>query len=185
MSRCNGLLLLAASLLWGGVSTAQTIYRSSARPATEIVADFPFDIEVLRSGGGEDSLRLRTDELLRENLGKRKTVMLFWLTTCRPCRDELAALEGVLPSWREQVDFALVPVSIDFPKRAGDYHARAAAYPWPSYLDVDREFPVVLPGRLNGVPQVFVYDERGELVYHKRKYTPGDLEVLADILGVK
>lgn len=109
-------------------------------------------------------------------------MLLFWLTTCGPCRAELAELERRLPGWRERYDFAFVPISIDFAKRRGAFHARAAAHAWTSYLDVDREFPLVMPGRLNGVPQVFVFDARGEQVFHRRKYRPGDLDALEEVL---
>ena len=36
----------------------------------------------------------------------------------------------------------------------------------------------VMPAGLNGLPQVFVFDKDGTIVYHKRKYKPGDEDVL-------
>ena len=39
-----------------------------------------------------------------------------------------------------------------------------------------------MPGRLNGLPQVFLLDKNGEIVYHKRKYLPGDEDKLFEAI---
>ena len=169
-------LAKAATLL-----SAQVHY-SSARPTAEIDGDYPFDIPLLSSRGAGDTAALTTADVLRPHLGKRPVALLFWMTTCGPCRMELKELEALIPEWQAAADFAFVPISLDFPKRRAAFHARAGAYPWTSYLDVDRETPKVMPGGLNGVPQIFVFDERGEQVFYRRKYRAGDLEALAAVL---
>ena len=35
-----------------------------------------------------------------------------------------------------------------------------------------------MPGNINGLPQVFLYDAEGNIVYHKRKYRSGDEDML-------
>ncbi len=157
---------------------------SEARPAAEIDTRYPFDLKLVRSHGAGDTLALTTGELLSEHLGRRPVVLLFWMTTCGPCRSELEEIEARMEGWRSRYDFAFVPVSLDFPHRRAAFHQRAGAYPWPSYLDVDREFPSVMEGGLNGVPQVFVFDKDGRQVLHQRKYHPGDLEALEAALAV-
>lgn len=158
------------------------VHYSTARPIEEMAADYPFDIALVSSRGPGDTATLTTDDLLRPHLGKRPVVLMFWMTTCGPCRAELAELERRLPDWHAAADFAFVPISLDFPRRRAAFHARAGAYPWTSYLDVDRESPKVLPGGLNGVPQVFVFDADGRQVFHRRKYRAGDLDALAEVL---
>ena len=49
---------------------------------------------------------------------------------------------------------------------------------WETFHDVRKEFGSVLPGELNGLPQVFIFDKNGEIAYQKRKYYPGDEDVL-------
>jgi peroxiredoxin len=39
---------------------------------------------------------------------------------------------------------------------------------------MNREFRNIMPGELNGLPQTFVIDADGKIVYHKRKWRPGD-----------
>ncbi|MEM9821440.1 MAG: hypothetical protein AAF985_10225, partial [Bacteroidota bacterium] len=51
-------------------------------------------------------------------------------------------------------------------------------WPWATYNDVNREFRKVMPGGLNGLPQTFLLDQNGKIVYHKRKYNTGDEDKL-------
>ena len=173
------LVALAAA----GLAQGRT-YQSLARAAGDIARDYPYDLALTASRGVDDTLALDTRALLSEHLGKRPVVLLFWMTTCGPCRRELADLSAVIEAWRAAADFALVPVSLDFPWRRDAFHARAAEYPWTSYLDERREFPLVMEGGLNGVPQIFVFDAAGRQIFHRRKYRPGDLDALAAVLGI-
>ena len=173
-------LFCAASTLW-----AQHVYVPTARSVSAIDTVYPFDIPLLAAGPAGDTTRTTTAEVLGAHLGRRPVAVFFWMTTCGPCKLELAEIAAQLQDWRAEADFAFVPVSIDFPRRRGAFVARAAEYPWTSYLDVDRETPRVMPGGLNGVPQVFVFDADGRQVFYRRKYREGDVEALGRALGVR
>ena len=176
--------LLGLGVLAKAASTSGQVYYATARPLGDIAADYPFDIPLVSSRGPGDTSALTSADLLGPHLGQRPVVLMFWMTTCGPCRSELAELERLIPEWQARVDFAFVPVSLDFARRGAAFHAMAGGFPWTSYRDVDREFPKVMPGGLNGVPQIFVFDARGEQVFYRRKYRPGDLEALGRVLGV-
>ena len=148
------------------------------RPKSEIKAEFPFDIE-LKTAKGE---LIRSDELLAK--GGHPTVLLFWLTTCYPCRLELAAIEKEFDQWQSETNFQLVAISTDFQKRYPDFVKRVneSNWPWESYNDHKREFRYILPGNLNGLPQVFVFNGRGEITYQKRRYESGDEQLLYEAI---
>ncbi|GIV31820.1 MAG: hypothetical protein KatS3mg030_122 [Saprospiraceae bacterium] len=150
------------------------IFVETSRPADQIRHEYPYDI-LLVNGQGDT---LRSDEVLATN-GK-PTVLLFWLTTCVPCRHELAAIASKYDSWKSQADFNLYAISIDFPKNSPAFFSRVKESKWPfqAFWDVNREFRLVMPGNLNGLPQSFVLDGQGNIVHHKRKYTPGDEDQL-------
>lgn len=147
-----------------------TYIMDTARPATEINAVYPYDIQLKQA----DGQLVSSDQVLPTN-GK-PTVLLFWLTTCFPCRMELEALRKAVPGWREETDFNLVAISTDFAKNFPAFVERVQTgdWSWPAFNDVNREFSRILPGQLNGLPQTFVIDGSGEIVYHHRKYRPGD-----------
>ena len=117
---------------------------------------------------------LNSEKKLMSN-GK-PTVVLFWLTTCYPCRMELNAIKKVYPNWKKEADFNLVAISTDFKKNYNNFIKRVEKeeWPWETFHDTNREFRLVMPGALNGLPQTFIFDKNGEIAYHKRKYSSGD-----------
>ena len=145
---------------------------TAAQRAT-VNQDFPYDIEMTAKDG---SLVSSTEVF---DNGK-PTVVLYWLTTCMPCMIEMQAIKGKYDQWKSEADFNLVAISTDFPKKAEQVFpmAEKQGWPWPVYHDVNREFRLVLPGELNGLPQSFIFDKDGQIVYHKRKYRPGDEDAL-------
>ncbi len=145
-------------------------YVDTARPSNQIQSTFPFDIPLRNAAG--DTLNSAT---VFEKNGK-PTVLMFWLTTCGPCRMELNAIAPKFKGWQQEADFNFYAVSTDFPKNFPQFVNRVdeGNWPFPAYHDLNREFRLVMPGELNGLPQVFVLDKAGNIAYHTRKYVPGD-----------
>lgn len=142
---------------------------STARPAGQIDSVYPFDI-TLRA---LDNTAVSSRDVLPRN-GK-PTVISFWLTTCQPCMMELSAYIQKWAGWQQESPFNLVAISTDWPdrfRRVGQVVAEKK-FPFPAYWDSNREFKEVMPGGLNGLPQVFVFDKNGKLVWHHRKYYSG------------
>ncbi|MFK8103985.1 MAG: TlpA family protein disulfide reductase [Saprospiraceae bacterium] len=142
----------------------------TARPKNQIKQTFPYDID-LKLANGE---MINSETALQTN-GK-PTILLFWLTTCYPCRVEMKAIKKVYAQWKQEADFNLVAISTDFPRNYDNFvkQVNANDWPWQTYNDLNREFKHVLPGGLNGLPQTFILDAAGNVVYHKRKYSSGD-----------
>lgn len=152
----------------------QRIVYNTSRPKNAIQPNFPHDIELKTADGKV----VNSKEILKPN-GK-PVVLLFWLTTCFPCKMEMQAIQKEFPKWKEKVDFDLYAISTDFEKNYDNFAKMVDEknWPWPAYNDVNREFRQVMPGGLNGLPQSFVLDKNGNITYHKRKYRPGDELVL-------
>jgi len=93
---------------------------------------------------------------------------------------KLNALKEKYPIWKEETDFNLYAISTDFPKNYERFIKRVKDSEWPfeTYHDTKRVFADRIPGNLNGLPQVFIYDAEGKIVYHRRKYVPGDEDAL-------
>ncbi len=146
---------------------------STSRPKTEIKKEFPYDID-LRTAGEKVQ---KSSEIFDKN---KPTVLLFWLTTCYPCKIEMKAIKQKYAQWKSETDFNLVAISTDFEKNYGKFQEMVAnqGWEWDTYHDFNREFRYVMPGELNGLPQTFVIDKNGEIAYHKRKYYTGDEDKL-------
>jgi thiol-disulfide isomerase/thioredoxin len=146
------------------------IMKDPARPVNQIDTIYPFDISMKAVDGSIFS----SSDILKSN-GK-PTVVLFWLTTCFPCRVEMKAIQEEVDNWKSETDFNIVAISTDFEKNYDRVVEMVNKNNWSfeSYWDMNREFRKVMPGQLNGLPQSFIFDKDGKLAYHKRKYYTGD-----------
>jgi len=160
-------------------TTKPTISRSRyavsrARPKTEIQGIYPYDIELKDAA----SKTVKSDKILAKS--NKPTVLLFWLTTCFPCSMEMKAIKEKYADWQKEADFNFYAISTDFESNFPKFITKVEEnkWPWETYNDVNREFRQILPGGLNGLPQTFVLDKNGEIAYHKRKYKPGDEDIL-------
>ena len=156
-------------------SSNRTRYAMSrARPKTEIQGSYPYDIDLKDA----TSKTVKSDQILAEN--DKPTVLLFWLTTCFPCSMEMKAIKEKYTDWQKEADFNLYAISTDFENNFPKFIKKVEEnkWPWETYNDVNREFRQILPGGLNGLPQTFILDKNGEIAYHKRKYKPGDEDIL-------
>ena len=145
-----------------------------SRQAKDIDATYPYDIDFKLADGKV----VKSSEILKKN-GK-PTVLMFWLTTCVPCRYEMKAVQGKYEGWKAEEDFNLYAISTDFEKNYESFIrlVNENNWPWQSVNDVNREFRRIMPGELNGLPQTFIIDKNGEIAYHKRKYQSGDEDTL-------
>ncbi len=149
-------------------------YTSSARPSDQIEKKFPFNIDLKDVNG---KVTNSADVFKKHDV---PTVIVFWLTTCYPCRMEIQAYQQKYAQWKKESKFRMLVISYDFPDNYDNYVKRVAEekWEWETFHDMRKEFGFVLPGELNGLPQVFIFDKKGELVYQKRKYYPGDEDTL-------
>jgi len=110
------------------------------------------------------------------------TVISFWATWCAPCKRELDAISELYPTWQEEYNTQLVAITID--------NARALTQVKPLIEEKGWEFDVLsdakqeLQQALNfqAIPQTFVVDEGGNILYQHEGYTPGDEYELEKII---
>ncbi len=144
------------------------------RAPSLIKKEFPYNIRLIDSA----------DKIFNSaNIFKRNTqplVIVYWLTTCGPCRYELDNFKKKYVAWQTEQPFTLIAISEDFEANRANYIKRVELekFPFPTFHDFDREFPNVLEGELNGMPQIFIYNKSGEIVFHKRGLLIGDENTL-------
>lgn len=110
------------------------------------------------------------------------TVMSFWATWCSPCKRELDAIGELYPDWQETYDMRLVAITID--------NARALTQVKPLIEEKGWEFDVLVDSKqelqqalnFQAIPQTFVVDAAGNVLYQHEGYTPGDEYELEKII---
>ncbi len=102
------------------------------------------------------------------------TILSFWATWCAPCKRELDAIGELYPEWTEAYDVRLVAITID--------NARALTQVKPLIEEKGWEFDVLVDSKqelqqalnFQAIPQTFVVDAEGNILYQHEGYTPGD-----------
>lgn len=110
------------------------------------------------------------------------TILSFWATWCSPCKRELDAIGELYPDWTEAYDVRLVAITID--------NARALTQVKPLIEEKGWEFDVLVDSKqelqqalnFQAIPQTFVVDAEGNVLYQHEGYTPGDEYELEKII---
>ena len=139
-----------------------------------IKKEFPYNIRLIDSA---DKV-FNSSEILKKSA--KPLVVVHWLTTCGPCRYELDNFKKKFAAWQTEQPFTLVAISEDFEFNRANYVKRVELekFPFPTFHDFDREFPNVLDGELNGLPQLFIYNKKGDIIFHHRGILAGDENAL-------
>ncbi len=112
---------------------------------------------------------------IRDFVGNDKvTIISFWATWCSPCKLELDAISEIYADWQAEYDVELVAISVDDARTLAKVPALVETKGWEYTIlaDVKRELQKAL--NFQTVPQTFLLDKSGKIVYTHTGYTPGD-----------
>ena len=106
-------------------------------------------------------------------------IISFWSTTCKPCIQELNAINDNLYDWLEEVDMKVVAISVDDARTVSHARAMTKGQGWDDYVclyDKNQDFKRAMNVSLT--PHVFIVDGKGNIVYSHSGYTPGSEQEL-------
>ncbi len=108
------------------------------------------------------------------------TVLSFWATWCSPCKKELDAIAEIYPDWQEEYDAEVVAITIDTRRALAKVRPMVESKGWEYDIlsDVNQELQQAL--NFQTVPQTFLIDQDGNIVYEHSGYVPGDEFELED-----
>ncbi len=108
------------------------------------------------------------------------TVFSFWATWCSPCKKELDAIAEVYPDWQEEYDVELVAITVDNARALPKVPGMVESKQWDYIIlsDVKQELQRAL--NFQSVPQTFLIDKNGNIVYSHTGYVSGDEYELED-----
>lgn len=111
------------------------------------------------------------------------TVISFWATWCSPCKKELDAIMDFYPDWQEDYNVEVVAITIDDQRSLAKVGPIVQTKGWDyTILHGDEQ---VMRNAFNfaTIPQTFVVDQEGNIVYTHNGYVPGDEDELDDKLA--
>ncbi len=101
-------------------------------------------------------------------------VINFWATWCKPCVQELEAINEVYEKWQKETGIKIFAVSIDdsrSSKRVTPF-VKGKSWNYEILLDENSDFRRALG--VDNPPFTFLYNGKGELVFKHTGYAPGD-----------
>ena len=101
-------------------------------------------------------------------------VVTFFATWCPPCREELATVNKVYADWQKETGVKIFTVSVDQPKDEEKVHAmfQTNGYKYELLLDQNGEFAKAM--KVSSIPNLYLFDGKGKIVYSHVGFTPGD-----------
>jgi cytochrome c biogenesis protein CcmG/thiol:disulfide interchange protein DsbE len=123
----------------------------------------------------------RVDVSTLTNHGK-PTIVLVWEITCAPCLTEFNSIARVYSDWQKETGVKIIAISVDDNRSSPRVApmARSKGWAWDTYLDVNQDFKRAMNVPL--CPFAFVLDAKGDVVWQKGGYVPGDEIVLYDVV---
>lgn len=115
--------------------------------------------------------------------GETPMIISFWAVTCKPCIQELDAINDLYPDWIESANFRVVAVSTDDARFTAQARALAEGHGWSDYtLLYDKNSDFKRAMNVQMTPQVFVVDKNGNIVYSHTGYNAGSENELFEII---
>ena len=110
------------------------------------------------------------------------TVISFWATWCIPCQNELDAIADLYPDWQADYDMELVAITIDTRRALAKVKPILSQKGWDFIVLSDEKGELKQQLNFQLIPQTFVLNLKGEIVYSHSGYVAGDELELEDLL---
>ncbi len=114
---------------------------------------------------------VNTDEFV--NNGKI-TVLSFWATYCVPCQRELDIYNEVYEDWVENYDLEIVAITVDDARQLAKVKPLVAQKQWPFTILSDVNSDLMKSMNFSFIPQTFILDQKGNIVFDHTGFKPGD-----------
>lgn len=135
---------------------------------TAFVDDNVFPDATLKTMEGK-SVKIK-DEISKNDF----TLISFWATWCAPCKRELDALAEVYPTWQKEYNFNVIAITVDDARGFAKVPALVKSKSWEYLILSDGNQALQQSLNFTSIPQTFLVDREGNIVYSHTGYSPGD-----------
>jgi len=105
-------------------------------------------------------------------------IVSFWATWCKPCVNELSAINEVYADWTAETGVKLVAISIDDARTMSSVAPFVNGKGWNYDVFLDPNGDLKRAMNVNMVPHTFLINGKGEVVDQHTSYAPGDEDKL-------
>ncbi|MBK8701767.1 MAG: TlpA family protein disulfide reductase [Saprospiraceae bacterium] len=112
---------------------------------------------------------------VQDYIGKGKPVIVsFWASWCSPCKRELDAMTEIFPEWQANYGVELLAITIDDSRGLAKVPGIVSSKAWPFTVLADTNQELQQALGFQTVPETFLLDGEGNIVYTHSGYNAGD-----------
>ena len=108
-------------------------------------------------------------------------VLCFWATWCRPCLQELEAINDEIDDWQEEIRFKMIAISIDNSRSSSKVSALVKARDWQFDVYIDENSDLKRALNVSSIPFCCII-KNGEVIWKHSGYQPGSEELILEKL---
>ncbi|MBN2237724.1 MAG: TlpA family protein disulfide reductase [Bacteroidales bacterium] len=111
-------------------------------------------------------------------------ILSFWATWCKPCLQELDALQDEYDEWQDDCGVKLISISIDGARSSASVKTLVNGKDWPFEIYLDKNQDLKRALNVVNIPHPFLLNGKGEIIWQKNSYVPGaEYELLGKMNG--
>lgn len=108
------------------------------------------------------------------NNNGKPMVLDFWATWCKPCVNELNAINEVYADWQKETGVKIIAISVDDARTMSNVKPFVNGKGWEYDVYVDPNGDLKRALNIGMVPYTFLVNGKGEIVNVHTGYAPGD-----------
>lgn len=108
------------------------------------------------------------------NNNGKPMVLDFWATWCKPCINELTAINDLYSDWQKETGVKIIAISVDDARTMSNVKPFVNGKDWDYEIYIDPNGDLKRALNIGAVPYVFLVDGKGEIVSVHTGYAPGD-----------
>ncbi len=124
----------------------------------------------------------KTIDVSTINNDGKPMIVFAWEVTCQPCIAEFNAISRQYSDWKKETGVKIVAISVDDSRSSPRVNplVRSKGWDFEVYLDPNQAFKRAM--NVSYCPYAFILNGKGEVVWQKGGYTPGDETIIFDIV---
>lgn len=119
----------------------------------------------------------------KDYIGQGNPVLIsMWATWCAPCKRELDNIADLYPEWKENYKLEILAITIDNSRQLRKVPAMVSSKGWKYTILSDEKGHLQQTLGVGTIPQTYLINGQGEIIYDHNGYAPGDEEEIGELL---